>query len=257
MTTAVPPPPPDDAASDVGGDVAGDDQGDTQTAAARAAAADAARVAAEVRAHKEHLARLQAETDARAADDARLVAETRVRELEAQLAAVAEELAAEEEDGGSQPVDPTTLSLFDDPQPVAAPSLAADGSDPGVLPMALIGVSVVAGMAAVLAFVNDRAGFGIVMLGITVLLLWFASATWVTPIEVSVNRGIVYVDEGSSKHRFDLRNERTQVEMSGEPGDRDWEVRFVRRGLDPFVIRDGMVDARAFVSQLREWRPEL
>ena len=257
MTTAVPPPPPDDAASDVGGDVAGDDPGDTQTAAARAAAADAARVAAEVRAHKEHLARLQAETDARAADDARLVAETRVRELEAQLAAVAEELAAEEEYAGTQPVDPTTLSLFDDPQPVAAPSLAADGSDPGVLPMALIGTSVVAGMAAILAFVNDRAGFGILMLGVTVLLLWFASATWVTPVEVSVTRGIVYVEEGSSKHRFDLRNERTQVEMSGQPGDRDWEVRFVRRGLDPFVIRDGMVDARAFVTQLREWRPEL
>jgi hypothetical protein len=45
--------------------------------------------------------------------------------------------------------------------------------------------------------------------------------------------------------------------MSGQPGDRDWEVRFVRRGLDPFVISDGMVDSRAFVGQLREWRPEL
>ncbi|MDQ4052225.1 MAG: hypothetical protein M3237_05925 [Actinomycetota bacterium] len=253
MTTAVPPPPPDDAADEP----ADDDRGDTQVAAARAVAADAARLAAEVRAHEEHLARLRAEARAHAADGARLAAEARVRELEARLAAVAEELAAEEEDDGSRPVDPNTLSLFDDPQPVAAPSLAPDGSDPGVLPMALIGTAVVAGMAAILAFVNGRAGFGIFMLGITVLLLWFASATWVTPIEVSVDRGIVYVDEGSSKHRFDLRNERTKVEISGQPGESDWEVRFVRRGLDPFVIRDGMVDARAFVGQLREWRPEL
>jgi hypothetical protein len=47
------------------------------------------------------------------------------------------------------------------------------------------------------------------------------------------------------------------VEMSGDPGDRDWQVRFLRRGRDPFVVRDGMVDAHAFVRRLREWRPDL
>jgi hypothetical protein len=230
MTTEAPPP------SDAAGEGAGDIEGDARGAAARLAAADAARLAAEVEAHEERLARLQAEA--------------RVRELEAALA----EAVTDETD---PPFDRNSLSLFDDPQPVDAPSLAADGSDPAVLPMALIGIAIVAGLAGLLAFFNDRTGFGIVMFGVTALLLWFASATWVTPVEVSVNRGIVYIDHGSTKHRFDLRNDRTQVEMSGEPGDRDWEVRFVRRGLDPFVIRDGMVDARSFVGRLREWRPDL
>jgi len=245
MTTEAPPP------SDAAGESAGDIEGDARAAAARLAAADAARLAAEVKAHEERLARLQAEAAARAADDARLAAEARVRELEDALAEVAVTDEAE------PPFDRNSLSLFDDPQPVDAPSLAADGSDPAVLPMALIGIAIVAGLAGLLAFFNDRTGFGVVMFGVTALLLWFASATWVTPVEVNVNRGIVYIDHGSTKHRFDLRNDRTQVEMSGEPGDRDWEVRFVRRGLDPFVIRDGMVDARSFVGRLREWRPDL
>jgi hypothetical protein len=195
--------------------------------------------------------------DARAVAARLAAAEARVRELEAQLAALTEAQAGAATNYGEAPVDEHSLSLFDDPQPIDDPARAADGSDPTVLPMALIGVGVVAGLATLLAFVNDRDGFGLLMLGVTVLLLWLASATWVTPIEVSVNRGIVYIDHGTTKHRFDLRNERTQVEMNGEPGDRDWEVRFVRRGLDPFVIRDGMVDARTFVSRLREWRPEL
>jgi hypothetical protein len=195
--------------------------------------------------------------DARAVAARLVAAEARVRELEAQLAALTEAQAEAATNYGEAPVDEHSLSLFDDPQPIEDPARAADGSDPTVLPMALIGVGVVAGLATLLAFFNDRVGFGLLMLGVTVLLLWLASATWVTPIEVSVNRGIVYIDHGTTKHRFDLRNERTQVEMNGEPGDRDWEVRFVRRGLDPFVIRDGMVDARTFVSRLREWRPEL
>lgn len=229
---------------------------DSTGEAERLAAAEAALAAAEARAREEHLTRLQAESSARAADDARLAAEARVRELEEELAdARAEALAAADE--AEPPFDPTSLSLFDDPQPVTAPSLAGDGSDPGVLPMALIGTSIVAGMAALLAFFNGQTGFGIVMLGVTVMLLWFASATWVTPVEISVNRGIVYIDHGSTKHRFDLRSERTQVEMSGRPGDSDWEVRFIRRGLDPFVVRDGMVDPRTFVGRLREWRPDL
>ncbi len=114
------------------------------------------------------------------------------------------------------------------------------------------------GLAALVAFFSGSVGLGLLMLAITVALLWFLSTTRVPPIEISVNRGIVYIDQGDSKHRFDLRNERTQVEMSGKPGDRDWEVRFLRRALDPFVIRAGMLDdAEGFVRNLRQWRPEL
>jgi hypothetical protein len=249
MTTAAPPP-----SDDVTGAPAGDSEDSPRTAAARLAAADAARVAAEVRAHEEHLARLQAEAGARAADDARLVAEARVRELEAQLTALLDaQDAAEAAAYAEAPADDHSLSLFDGQQL----DDADEGRDDTVLPMVLIGLGVVAGLATLVAFFNGRAGLGILMLGVTLALLWFASATWVTPIEITVNRGIVYIDQGDTKHRFDLRNERTQVEMVGQPGESNWQVRFLRRGLDPFVVRDGMVDAHGFVASLREFRPEL
>jgi hypothetical protein len=231
MTSPAPPPPGDAAGGRAGAAGRSD-----HALAARLAATDAARLAAEARA---------------------LVAEARVRELEAQLAALtaapAEPAAIA---GGVQP-DEESLSLFDDVRPLERPGRSADGSDATVLPVALIGVAVVAGMATLLALVNGRMGFGIVMLGATGLLLWLAHATWVTPVEVSVEDGVVHIDHGTTKHRFDLRNARTQVEMSGDPGDRDWQVRFLRRGRDPFVVRDGMVDAHAFVRRLREWRPDL
>ena len=124
--------------------------------------------------------------------------------------------------------------------------------------MVLIGAAILVGLATLLAFFSGRAGLGILLLGVTLGLVWFASATSVTPIVISVNRGIVYIDQGDTKHRFDLRNERTQVEMVGHPGSPNWEVRFLRRGLDPFVVRDGMVDdAPGFVTSLREYRPDL
>ena len=251
MTTAGTPP-----------DAAGEPVSDARAAAAQLAAAEAARLAAEVRAHEEHLIRLRAEAGARAADDARLVAESRVRELEAQLQAQTEAWAAvDAEDAAASAqaptVDPSSLSLFDDPKPIHEPGRAADGSDPRLLPMALLGGGGLVGLGMLVAFFSGNVGLGILLLGITGLLLWLASATWVTPIEISVSRGIVYIDQGETKHRFDLRNERTQVEMSGRPGDSNWEVRFVRRGLDPFVVRPDMVDPHTFVTSLHEWRPDL
>jgi hypothetical protein len=257
MTTAGPPP-----SDDVAGEAIGDTLSDARAAAARIAAADAARVAADVRTHEEHVARLQAEANARAADDARLAAEARVRELEGQLSALLDAQDAAEAAAAASydepPVDPNSLSLFDNPQPIDEPTRAGDGSDPTVLPKVLIGVAVVFGLFTLAAFFSGRPGLGLLMLAVTVGLLWYASTTWVAPIEISVSRGIVYIDQGESKHRFDLRNERTQVEMSGRPGDRDWEVRFLRRALDPFVVTASMIDdAEGFVSSLRQYRPDL
>ncbi len=126
---------------------------------------------------------------------------------------------------------------------------AGNGRDPA-LPKILIGCAIVSGLATLVAFFSGGVGLGLVMLAVTVTVLWLASAQRMQPIEISVTRGVVYIVQGDSKHRFDLSNERTQVEMSGEPGDREWEVRFLRRGLDPFVVRDGMIDdPRALVGQ--------
>lgn len=180
-------------------------------------------------------------------------AEAALAEERAARQAAEERLREHEEADGSR----HSLSLFDSPQMSSRPTLAADGSDPGVLPMALLGLAVVAGLATALALLNGRTTFGFVMLAVTGVLGWAAHASWVPPVQVSVNRGIVYVEQGQDKHRFDLRSESTHLEVRGVAGDLDWQVRFARRGLDPVVVHAGHVDPQAFLAQLRAYRPEL
>ncbi|WP_435770175.1 hypothetical protein [Nocardioides sp. SYSU DS0651] len=154
--------------------------------------------------------------------------------------------------------DPAGLSLFDDS--AAEPDrLTGDGSDPRILSLVLAATAVVAGMVAFLALLNGKlfSPFGVVIVLLTIVLAWAAARTRVVPVEVSVIRGIVYVEQGDSTHRFDLRKPETRVEMLGRPGDRGWAVHFLRRGLDPFVVDASMVDPHEFVRQLREHRPAL
>ena len=74
---------------------------------------------------------------------------------------------------------------------------------------------------------------------------------------MSVGRGMVYIDSSSDSYRFDLRSSTTKLEMTGQPGDAGWQLRFLRRHLDPFTVDATMVDPVEFVRQVREWRPEL
>lgn len=176
-------------------------------------------------------------------------AEQRAEALAAELAEARAELAA----------DPGRLSLFDDLAPDDTPGRAADGSDPGVLPIALGGTAVVTTMVGVLA-AFDRGLFSpvaLLMFALTCLLGYLAWNSRVERFQVSVSRGMVYVDSSSTSYRFDLRSSTTQVEMVGVPGEPGWQVRFLRRHLDPFTIDASMVDPIQFVRQLREWRPEL
>lgn len=178
--------------------------------------------------------------------------EANVRRLEAQLADAQARIAAlEARSAGS-------FSLFEGSEQSGG-RLTGDGSDPRVLSIMLGATAVVAAMATLLALLNGNlmSPFGIVALVLTVVLGWAALSTKVEPIEVSVVRGLVYVKKGDSTHRFDVRSASTQVEQVGTPGDPDWELRFARRGMDPFVITASMVDAPDFVAQLRQWRPEL
>lgn len=151
-----------------------------------------------------------------------------------------------------------SLSLFDRAQGgEPGSSLAPDGSDPTVLPMALLALAVASGLAAALALLGGRTTFGLVALGVAALLGWGSRATWVMPVEVHVDRGVVLVAQGRERHRFDLRSDATRVAVHGEPGDLDWQVRFARQGSDPVVVHGGQVDAEAFLAQLREHRPDL
>jgi len=176
-------------------------------------------------------------------------AELRAEALATELAAVRAELEA----------DPDRLSLFDDLPPDETPGRAADGSDPAVLPMALGGTAVVTAMVGVLA-AFDRglaSPVALLMFSLTCVLGFLALNNRVEKFEVSVGRGMVYIDSSSNSYRFDLRTSTTQIEMIGEPGDPGWQVRFLRRNLDPFAVDATMVEPAEFVRQLREWRSEL
>ena len=193
------------------------------------------------------LRRLRAERDALEARA--LEAERRAEALAAELAEARAELA----------FDDGRLSLFDDVAPDDTPGLAADGSEPGVLPIALGGTAVVTAMVAVLAALDRGLGspVALLMIALTCLLAYLAWQSRVETFQVSVSRGMVYVDSSSANYRFDLRTASTQVEMTGQPGDAGWQVRFLRRHLDPFTVDASMVDPAEFVAQLREWRPDL
>jgi hypothetical protein len=195
----------------------------------------------------DEIRRLRAERDA---------LEERALEAERLAEALAAELA---ETRAGLAVDPGRLSLFDDPPDEEAGPRAADGSDPAVLPVALGATALVAAMVALLAVVNRGLGspVALVMLGLAGLLAVLAWNNRVERFEVSVDRGLVSIDSSSHSYRFDLRQPTTEVDMTGRPGQPGWEVRFLRRHLDPFTVDATMVDPVEFVRQLREWRPDL
>jgi hypothetical protein len=195
----------------------------------------------------EEIRRLRAERDALEARA--LEAERQAEALAAELAGARAELA----------VDPGRLSLFDDLADEAPTGPVADGSDSAVLPLALGATALVVAMVALLATINRglSSPVALVMLGLACLLAYLAWNSRVERFEVSVTRGMVYIDSSSNSYRFDLRQTTTEVEMTGQPGEPGWQVRFLRRHLDPFTVDSTMVDPVDFVRRLREWRPEI
>ncbi len=195
---------------------------------------------------------LQAERDALAARCAE--SEQQVADLTAELTA-ANARIAELEAAAEAPI-----SIFELPDtgPVDT-GLARDGSDPRVLSMILAATAVVAAMVALLALVNGNLDtpFGVAMILTTVVLAYAASRTRVMGVEISISHGVVYIDKGETKYRFDLRHDGTLVDMVGQPGDSYWQVQFHRKGMDDFVVDSGMVNPEEFVRQLHQYRPDL
>ena len=213
---------------------------------------------------------LSAERRRREAETKAVRAEQATSDLEAQLARVVAELeilrgeplaspsardseSAMPHDGG--------FALFQDAL-TSQPTLAADGSDPGVLPIALAGTGLVALMVAVIAGFNGRLlePFGIGMVAITAALIYFAWQTRVERIEVQISRGgVVYVERSSTGSlRFDLGSPSTRVTISGEPGTHSWALTFARGGgRDSFTVTAAMVDSIDFTRRVRAFRPEL
>lgn len=176
-------------------------------------------------------------------------AEQRVRDLTAEVAALREQAA--------QRPTASDLSFFasDD----AGAGLGRDGSDPRVVPLVLGAIAVVSAMVTLLALLNGTldSPFGVVMIALTVGLAYAAARTRVPASQVTVTEGVVHAEKDGSTYRFDLRSDATRIEVVGEPGDAYWQVRFLRRAMDPLVVDAEMVDPHSFMAQLREHRPTL
>jgi hypothetical protein len=194
---------------------------------------------------------LLAERDALAARCAD--AGQQVTDLTAQLAAAHAQIANLEAAAAAEP-----MSIFDGAETRSA-GLVTDGSDPRVLSMILAATSVVAGMVALLALFNGNLSttFGYAMVVTTVILAWAALRTRVMATQVSMSNGVVYIENGETSYRFDVKHQGTLIDMVGQPGDNYWQVQFHRKGMDDYVIDADMVDAEEFVRQLREYRPNL
>ena len=74
---------------------------------------------------------------------------------------------------------------------------------------------------------------------------------------VTLADGMLEVVFGDNHHKFDLTSDKTVVEMEGDPGDRDWRMMLVRRGLSPVEIDASAVDPEPFTEAMRQWRPNL
>ena len=136
---------------------------------------------------------------------------------------------------------------------------SADGSDPILLPIALAGTAAAVFLVALLSLANN--GFlNLFSLGALLASGLLARAAWrtrVVPVEVWVEEGIVQVRRGDQALAFDLTNETTRLEVSGDTDDTHWRVRFYRRALDPFDVDATMVDPEEFMALLRRYRPGL
>ena len=74
---------------------------------------------------------------------------------------------------------------------------------------------------------------------------------------VWIEDAAVHIDDRGSRRTFDLGSPHTAIEVHGTPGQRGWEVHFVRRSLPPYVLDATMVDGEEFMTALRRLRPEL
>lgn len=183
-----------------------------------------------------------------------VAAEKRAEEAERRTAELSEEVTRLRSELESR-AEPARMAFFEGEEATAA----GDGSDPRVVPLVLGATAVVSAMVTLLALLNGNlfTTFGFVMIALTIGLAIAAARTKVPQVDVHITNGVVYADRGGSSFRFDLRNDSTRVEMDGSPGDSYWQVRFLRRHMEPLVVDADMVDPASFVAELRQYRPSL
>jgi hypothetical protein len=92
---------------------------------------------------------------------------------------------------------------------------------------------------------------------LSVLLLIVAFRSPAGPKRVRIEDGILAVNSGESRYKFDLANPRVQLEMPYPPTSRRWRVQVHRTGMAPFEIDASMVDPQEFTEAIRQFRPNL
>jgi hypothetical protein len=71
---------------------------------------------------------------------------------------------------------------------------------------------------------------------------------------VSIEKGVLRIVQGNSRHLFPLAGTHPPISILGEPGDRGWKVLIQRRGMPPFVVNRRMVEPGAFTEAIRHFR---
>jgi hypothetical protein len=193
------------------------------------------------------VATLRAERDALALRCA--AAEEKVEELTSRLAEAQQELHDSQEAANS------SLSLFEGGSGTGVRT-GGEQSDTRILSLVLTATAVVSAMVVLLALLNGNllSVFGLFMLLLTAGLAWGAIATRVEPTTVYVTRGVVHIEQGDTKYRFDLSHRDTRIEQHGAPGDADWRVVLSRRHTGPFTVDATLVDPEKFAAQVEQYR---
>ncbi len=123
--------------------------------------------------------------------------------------------------------------------------------------MVALGCAAAVGWMAYQATVLDHLSLGLVLTVVALLGLTVALRQRSKSSEVHLENGTLRLRHGDQHHTFYLTSTSTQLEMSGNPGDKDWKVQVLRRGMEPVTIDHKDVDPMAFTEAMRQWRPNL
>ena len=104
---------------------------------------------------------------------------------------------------------------------------------------------------------RSTASIGIAGTLFLLMLVIWASRASSSPPAMKVNSGHLTVTGPEGIRHFDLASEYTKVRVRGRAGRPGWQVVLEPRDQQPFTITGAMVDARAFQSVLRYYRPEV
>ena len=120
-----------------------------------------------------------------------------------------------------------------------------------------LGCAAAVGWMAYQATVLDHLTLSLVLTVIALLGLAIALRQRSKSSEVHLEKGTLRLRHGDRHHTFYLTSTSTQLKMTGQPGDKDWKVQVLRRGMAPVTIDNRDVDPVAFTEAVRQWRPNL